>query len=295
MGFDRELRVRSDVGTELWVGVAGRGPAVVLCDGLGCDGFIWKYILPDLARDHQVIRWHYRAHGYSDVPPDLDDLNVPGFARDLWRVLDTLGVESAALAGHSMGVQVILEAALQAIDVRARDRVDALVCLCGAPGRPLDTFKNTSLARHIFPVVRRVADRAPEPFRAFWKAAVPSRLSVEVAKWFETNRHLVHISDVEPYLHRLSDMDPRAFLATVVHAGTHDASSSLDRLDMPALVVAAERDSFTPIRLSRRMSEQLRSGELFVLPDATHTGPLEWPELLNLRWRKFERERVLRA
>lgn len=287
--FDRELTVRSDVGTDLWVAEVGEGPAVILCDGLGCDGFIWKYVIPDLARDHRVIRWHYRAHGNSEIPADLDDLNVPGFAEDLWRVLDELGVEDAVLAGHSMGVQVILEAMLVASD---RDRVRGLICLCGAPGRPLDTFKNTSIAQHIFPVVRRVAERAPDPFRALWRTAVPSRLAVGMAKWVETNRHLVHISDVEPYLQRLSNMDPRAFLATVVHAGAHDARPSLHEIGCPTLVVAAERDSFTPIRLSRQMADQLPAGELFVLPDATHTGPLEWPELLNLRWRKFERERL---
>ena len=60
--FDDERFVTSSVGTPLWTGIAGSGPAVVLCDGLGCDGYVWKHILTDLRRDHTVVRLHYRGH-----------------------------------------------------------------------------------------------------------------------------------------------------------------------------------------------------------------------------------------
>ena len=42
-------------------------PAIVLSDGIGCDGFAWKYLQPHLAKTHRVLHWHYRAHGRSDV------------------------------------------------------------------------------------------------------------------------------------------------------------------------------------------------------------------------------------
>ena len=92
MEFDRELYIRSVVDTRLWVASVGRGPTVVLCDGLGCDGYIWKHILPDLKRDFHVVRWHYRGHGRSEAPTGLTAMTVEGLVDDLHTVLDELGV-----------------------------------------------------------------------------------------------------------------------------------------------------------------------------------------------------------
>jgi pimeloyl-ACP methyl ester carboxylesterase len=283
MEFDRELYIRSTVDTRLWVASVGKGPTVVLCDGLGCDGYIWKHILPDLKRDFHVVRWHYRGHGRSEAPEDLAAMTVEGLVDDLHKVLDELGVEEAMLIGHSMGVQVILEAAL-----RPRgERFIGLVPLCGAPGRPLDTFKNTRLGLRIFPLLQQAADKWPRLAREFWSVAVPSPISLSIAHWFEINRFLVGVEELRPYLDRLADMDPRVFLAMLDHASRHTCEPRLGELQVPTLVVAAQRDTFTPMFRSRTMHERIVASEFFVLPEATHTGPLEWPELLNLRIRKW--------
>ena len=47
-------------------------PGAVLCDGLGCDGFVWKYLQPYLQQSHRVLRWHYRGHGRSGLPRHRD-------------------------------------------------------------------------------------------------------------------------------------------------------------------------------------------------------------------------------
>lgn len=283
--WDRQLIVRSAVGTDLWVGVVGEGPAAILCDGLGCDGFIWKHILRDLSRDHTVIRWHYRGHGRSERPADLRDMSVVGLAEDLLLVMDALGIDTAMCAGHSMGVQVVLEAALG----DGAERLQHLLLLCGAPGRPLDSFKNTSLGLQVFPWLQRLAALRPELVRSVWRTTVPSRMALAMARTFEINASLIHVEELRPYLQTLSTMDPLAFLAMLDDASRHTAEDRLSDVAAGTLVVAAERDTFTPMSRSLPMARNIPGAELFVLPDATHIGPLEWPELLNLRIRRFLR------
>ena len=58
------------------------------------------------------------------------------------------------------------------------------------------------------------------------------------------------------------------------------------------LVVAGEKDTWTPFSLSTSMHEAIPGSELLVLPAGTHTGPLEHPELVALRLEKFLAERV---
>src|SRR5438309_11227485 len=58
-------------GTRIHWSVTGHGaPALVCCDGIGCDGFAWKYIIRDFAPTHRIVRWHYRGHGRSGLPAD---------------------------------------------------------------------------------------------------------------------------------------------------------------------------------------------------------------------------------
>lgn len=286
--FARELTVKSAIGTDLWVGLMGSGPAVVLCDGLGCDGYIWKHLAPDLAENFTVVRWHYRGHGRSEVPSERSAMSIEGLADDLFRVLDALGIERAVVAGHSMGVQVLLEAALGDSD----RRLAALLLLCGAPGRPLDTFKNSSAGAKIFPAIRDLARSNPQRFQDVWRWALHNPLTLVVTHLFEINSSLLNVEEMRPYLERLATMDPMAFLAMLDDASRHTTEGRLGEITHPTLVVAAERDTFTPMRRSVQMAEAIAGSEFFVLPEATHTGPLEWPEMLNLRVRKFMATRV---
>ena len=80
----------------------------ILCDGIACDGFIWKYLW-DLLADHlAVAHWHYRGHGRSGSPVDEQAIDVPTLGRDLSAVRSALGSPPSVLFGHSMGCQVVL-------------------------------------------------------------------------------------------------------------------------------------------------------------------------------------------
>lgn len=286
----REFFLPSCAGTQLWVGISGSGPPFVLCDGLGCDGFIWKYLLPDLAQRYTVIRWHYRGHGLSEPAPSDRGYGPVPFAEDLIRILEECAREPALLAGHSMGVQVLLEAWWLLEDRGETQRIAGLVPICGAPGRPLDTFKGTHLGRTALPFVLQALERYPKWIRSQWQRWVPSRLTHVIAEKTEINARLMPIDDLAPYLQRLSTMDPARFFQTLAAAADHDRSGELHLCHLPTLVVAAERDSFTPMERSLEMVRAMPNAQFFVLPQATHTGPLEWPELLWLRLRKFLRE-----
>src|SRR6187401_265157 len=42
----------------------------ILCDGICCDGYIWKYLWDDLAPVSSLCHWNYRGHGRSAPPGD---------------------------------------------------------------------------------------------------------------------------------------------------------------------------------------------------------------------------------
>jgi pimeloyl-ACP methyl ester carboxylesterase len=272
----------SDGARIAWTSAGQGSPPVLLTDGIGCAGYIWRSLAPELARTRRVLHWNYRGHGKSDPPRDLTDATVDACVDDLLAVLDAAGEERAVLVGHSMGVQIILEA-----HRRAPQRVAGLVLVCGAPGRVLDTFHDTNLLGKVFPLARKLFDRFPSAAAAGFRAVVRSEVAMEYALAFEVNRALVRREDLKAYFDDLACVDARVFVRLLESAAAHDVTGHLPEIRVPTLVVAGERDGFTPMRLSVQMHEAIPGSELLVLPGGTHVGPVEHPGLLAEKIQAF--------
>ena len=271
-------------GTNLSVRDSGESDLtpVVLCDGIGCDGYVWKYIRRDFGGRFRLIHAHYRGHGLSAVPADASTLSIEQFARDLWFILDELKVDRAVLWGHSMGVQVILETAAY-----APERVIALLPMCGAFERPLDTFHGNDYAAQALPYVQSLLSSRHESIRKFWQKVVPTDFSYWLATATEINAKMIKREDFIPYLDHLARMDPLVFTTLLGRVADHSARAFLARLDMPALVFAGSRDHFTPPSLATELSHLLPDAQLCVVPGGSHTAPLELPDLVTLRAEAF--------
>jgi pimeloyl-ACP methyl ester carboxylesterase len=273
-------------GTRLHWSSGGEGaPTVVLLDGVGCAGYIWRFLLPDLQRRHRVIHWNYRGHGRSERPVDALRVSVQDCVDDLFAVLDAAGERAVLLLGHSMGVQVALEA-----HRRAPDRLLGLGLLCGSPGHALSAIHDAPLAAVAFPFVRRAVERFPALTRLLFRSVVPTELALRMALAFEVNRKLVAREDLVRYLDDLADIDAALFVRMLASADQHDATDHLPAIAVPTLIIAGEQDTFTPMWLSVKMHAAIPGSELLVLPGGTHVGPLEHPELVSLRVEKFVRD-----
>ena len=251
-------------GSPIYYRVLGRedGPTLALCDGIGCDGYVWKYLVPELASEYRMVHWHYRGHGRTPTP-------------------------RAALMGHSMGVQVCLEGYR-----RHRERVNGLVLMCGSYGHPLRTFKGRKTMEGLLPWVSFSVGLAPKLTSALLRYTVPTKLAYAVAARMEINGELVRLEDFMPYLEHIGNLDPTLFLGMLAQAGRHSAREILPTVDVPALIVAGTRDGFTPARLSEEMHDLMRGSELLMIGEGSHTAPIERPDLVCRTVHRFLDERV---
>ncbi|MFO1156997.1 MAG: alpha/beta fold hydrolase [Rhodospirillales bacterium] len=102
-------------------------PSVVLIHGAGMDHSAWAWQSRALAqRGNAVLAIDLPGHGGSEGPP-LD--SIAALSDWLVRLLDAAGIAAAALAGHSLGALVALDAA-----ARFPQRVRA-IALIGAAAR----------------------------------------------------------------------------------------------------------------------------------------------------------------
>jgi pimeloyl-ACP methyl ester carboxylesterase len=279
-------------GSPIYYRVSGRSPdgrpdstTVVLSDGIGCDGYVWKYLEPALGGERTIVHWHYRGHGRTPEPRDRRRVSMADCADDLAAVLDAVGVERAALIGHSVGVQVSLETYR-----RYRDRVSALGLVCGAYGHPLRTFKGRRTLEAALPWISFAINRAPRLIGTLWRTVVPTQLAFAIATRVEVNPDLIRMDDFMPYLEHIARVDLPLFVEMLGHAGRHSAREILSTIDIPTLIVAGERDGFTPMALSHEMNDLIPGAELLVVEQGSHTAPIERPHLVNEAVGRFLRK-----
>jgi pimeloyl-ACP methyl ester carboxylesterase len=260
---------------------ATSGTTALLCDGLVCDGFIYKYLWDSLGQRMPVAHFNYRAHGRSEAPRDPGRIDVPSLAQDLDAVRRHVGDPPVVLIGHSLGTQVALEAYRQ-----RPEGVRAMVLLCGSFGRITYTFRNSDVLASVLPGLVNFATKHPKIARGVW-GRFPVKTAVRIAQLTGEIDPRVRPEDIEPYFRHVADFDFGLFVRMLTFAGEHSAQDLLPHVHVPVLVVGGEIDTFTPKALSEVMAEALPQGELFVVPGGTHVAPLEHPDLLSERLDAF--------
>jgi pimeloyl-ACP methyl ester carboxylesterase len=238
----------------------GEGRALVLAHGLTATR---RYVLQGsrlLARSGElrVVGYDARGHGESGAAPD-GRYGYPELVGDLGAAMDARGMETAVIAGSSMGAATAIAFALA-----HPQRVEALVQITpaydGAPRRgegALESWDARAEALEAEDIDRFVAltgvDSLPERFRDAARVAVRQR----------AERH----------------GDPSAVAEAVRQVPRSAAVDGLDRLaevDVPVLVVASgdAADPEHPFALAREYADRLPRAELVTEDEGD--PPLAW-------------------
>lgn len=106
----RALMVPSADGVPIAYEVHGQGePALVLVHGWSCDRSYWKEQIEYLSPQYRLVLVDLAGHGESGA--GRKDYTMSAFGADVAAVVDSLGLDKVVLVGHSMGGDVVVEAA----------------------------------------------------------------------------------------------------------------------------------------------------------------------------------------
>src|SRR5215218_1873862 len=100
--------------------IGGEGPPLLLVHGWPENWYAWRLVMPELARDFEVIAVDQRGIGLTDKPYDGYDTGT--LAGDLVALMDALGHQRFAMAGFDTGMFIAY-----ALATDHPDRLDRLV------------------------------------------------------------------------------------------------------------------------------------------------------------------------
>ncbi len=268
------------------------GPTIVLCDGLGCDGYVWPYLLSRLVGERPLLHLQWRGHGESGVPKDLDTVCITSIVDDLSQVLADFGVGDVVLLGHSMGVPVALECWRAFSEQRFSATVRGLGLFCGVFEDPIKTWHGPHAPDALRPlanlVMNLIFDQGSQgiinrwhQIGGAWKRLMRTDFAYHQAVQGELNPAYIQERDFRPYIEHLGRMDMRVFAQLARDMHRHSAREVLPTISAPTLVVGGARDKFAPPWIAEEMHARIPRSELLMMVEGSHCAPIEQPRLVE--------------
>jgi non-heme chloroperoxidase len=253
----------------------GSGTPVVLIHGYPLSGRAWdRQVPPLLAAGHRVITYDRRGAGASSKPATGYDWDT--FAADLATLIDKLGLEHAALVGHSMGT--------------------------GEVTRYLSTYGSAKVDRAVLigpipPYLSQAPDNPegapPSLFDGFRQAAAadtPAWLKGFLDNFYNIDQFGGNRVSDEAY--RASFNVAATMSAIAAHAciGTWQADfrSDLPKIDVPVLAIQGDADRILPLdKTGRRLPALIADVNLVVIEGGPHAIPWTHSDQVNTALLRF--------
>jgi pimeloyl-ACP methyl ester carboxylesterase len=87
---------------KLHIAEAGKGKPILLLHGWPQHWYVWRKIIPELAKTHRLIMPDLPGLGWSDIPDDKD-FRKEALAEDMLQLLVELKLNTVGLVGHDWG------------------------------------------------------------------------------------------------------------------------------------------------------------------------------------------------
>jgi len=228
----------------------GKGTPLVLLHGYPLDHLLWEEVAPLLEDTFDLILPDLRGFGESTTvgsPYTMDD-----YASDVAGLLDQLGIQKAAIAGHSMGGYVALAfARLYPERISGLGLVSSQV-LADPPDRKDGRYKSAAEVseKGIGGVVETMAPKftSDERLQAFARDAMERQ-------------------------------QPAAFIGALkAMAERMDSTPLLPSFKFPVVIIHGKADALIPIDRAREVKNAVPQAHLVELESAGHIPMLEAKE-----------------
>lgn len=228
-----------------------------------------------------------------DLPGFGESAPLPGRTHDLDQYAGWLRDFAAAVApdavilGHSFGSIVASAAVAGGLDTPRLILINPI----GAPALEGPKGLMTRLAVLYYDLGARLPQRLGTALLR--NRLIVRIMSITMAKTKNRAlRRFIH-DQHDTYFSHFADRDVLrdAFVASV----SHDVRAFAPHIDVPALLVAAQKDDITPIEAERRLAELFRNAELVEIADVGHLIHYETPAEAAGAIRRFLKVPVARG
>ncbi|WP_026876743.1 alpha/beta fold hydrolase [Jiangella gansuensis] len=248
-------------GSEVAAGAFGDGPPVILTHGTPASSFLWRNVVPALAREHRVFVWDMLGFGGSRLDAGATPTIVRQ-AQTLAELIHHWQLDAPGLVGHDIGGGVVLRAhLLEHVPASWLVLVDAAVLgpwnteFTEHMQRNAEAYR--TMPEHVFADLigprLRTATYRPMPEGVADAYLAPWRGKAGQQRWIDQ-------------------------VAAVSFADTREVVDRLDRIAVPTLVLWGERDSWLTPDVADQLAAAVPGARKKLVGDAGHFLPEDAPD-----------------
>lgn len=251
-------------GAEIFWESAGEGPGILFIHAGVADSRMWDDLFGTLALQFRCIRYDLRGYGRSSCPP-----GPFSHLADLAGVIETAGVESAALIGASMGGRLAIDFTLT-----HPHRVSRLVLVASALGGHEWSEEVRRFGREEDAALEAGdVDAAVELNLKMWVDG-PRREPTAVSAHVRASVAAMQRDAFEKQIAAYAETDP----PTVIDDLEPPAAVRLDDIEVPTLVLVGDEDVSDILEIAARASQEISRARKVVIPGTAHMLAAEKPE-----------------
>lgn len=230
-----------------WDGIGKSNIPIIFLHGNRDNHTHYYEISSCFSGKHSTLSIDFRGHGLSSKPDC--ELSAALNSEDIDKVIHHFGFERVILVGHSLGAVTSMVYALN-----HPEKISSIV-LMGAAAHYEMRWKRPPVTEETYSEVIKESNTRAAPF--FFLEHYPEVKERVIASW----------SSIVYKVHKN--------LINLVHP---DLRTSVQKINIPTLVIAGAEDKSTPVESAKWLSENLPQGRLSVVPDTGHFMFMEKPE-----------------
>jgi pimeloyl-ACP methyl ester carboxylesterase len=242
--------------------VQGEGDPLLLIPYLSADHACYAFQLPAYTEQFSCIAIDLPGTGESDKP--AGPYSTEGYADQVAGFLSAIGVESAHVAGVSLGAAVGMHLA-----ARHPERVRSLSLHSAWDVSDAYVTAVVKMWRGSAAAQPTVADMV---IGAIFPFCFTPEMYVERPEFVDALVEFVRGRPAQPL---------EAFMAQSDAALAHDASAALGDIEAPTLITVGAHDLVCSARFAERIHGAIAGSELVVFDHLSHAGLHEDPETFN--------------
>ncbi|MDJ0719423.1 MAG: alpha/beta fold hydrolase [Prochloraceae cyanobacterium] len=263
---DQYIKVDS-INTRYWT-AGNKGKTIILLHSAGGSIEFWLYNIGCLAKFHRVYAIDMVGSGRSDKPSASYSLLY--LAQFIKSFMDTLGIKSATLIGHSLGGGVALKFALI-----SPEQLEKLV-LVGSFGLGREIAMSVRFSS--LPFVINSISFTKDILKLMLKQSCYEVQSIQ-EEWIELRYPVFSLPNRHKALVKLAQRNLN--LLGVRSTVFRPILENLKKIKVPSLIIWGKQDSILPVAHAYVAAQNLPNNCLNIFDFCGHIPQLEYPEKFN--------------
>ena len=234
-------------------------PTLLLIHGYTSSLETWDWLVPELSKDFQVIRFDSAGHGLTG-PDSTNNYSHESRVEIVLGLMQHLNLEKPSIIGNSMGGNTAWHVA-----ALHPDKVNKLV-LIDASGFPLNGLSDVPL--EINPAMKAYLTLAP-------KASVSYAVSSMYA-----DPTKVPVSRIDQIVNMMQkEGNGEAFVKIFETFTLPDPTELLNNISAPTLILWGAKDATVPLEHAALFNQAIPNSEVFIFENVGHVPQEEEPQL----------------